>query len=264
MGAVPDQRRRDAREVVVDLRRGLRLAGDDQRRARLVDEDGVDLVHDRVRMPALHEAFERHGHVVAQVVEAELGVRPVRDVGLVRLLARAERHHVLDVAGAHAELLEDGPRPLHVALGQIVVDRHEVRAAAGERIQVQRLRRDERLTFAGLHLGDVALVEDDAAHQLHVEEADADRALERLAHGRERLEEELVDVLPVLDPLLELDGLRGELLVGQLLEVGLERADVLRLLLESLGAPAFTNAEDFLERTDLGHRPRVAIRGRTP
>src|SRR5581483_9654086 len=45
---VRDELRGDAREVVVDLRGGLRLAGDDQRRARLVDEDRVDLVHDRV------------------------------------------------------------------------------------------------------------------------------------------------------------------------------------------------------------------------
>ena len=134
-----------------------------------------------------------------------------------------------------------------VALGEVVVDRDEVRAAAGERVQVERLGGDERLALAGLHLGDVALVEDDAAHQLHVEEADADRALERLAHRGERLEEELVEVLAVLDPLLELDRLRGELGVGQLLEVGLERADVLRLLQQALAAPALAEAEDLFE-----------------
>jgi hypothetical protein len=106
-------------------------------------------------------------------------------------------------------------------------------------------------------------VEDDAAHQLHVEEADADRALERLANRGERLEEEVVEVLAVLDPLLELDGLRGELFVAQPLEIGLEGRDVLRLLLEAFGTPSFADAEDFFERTELlGHRPRVAIRGR--
>ena len=178
-------------------------------------------------MAALHEAVERDRHVVAQIVEAELGVRPVRDVGVVRLLARPERHHVLDVGGAHAERLEDGQRPLAVALGEVVVHRDEVHAAAGERVQVERLRRDEGLSLAGLHLGDVALVEDDAAHQLHVEEADADRALERLAHRGERLEEQVVERLAVLDPLRNSTRLRGELLVGQLLELGLERADVL-------------------------------------
>ena len=190
------QRLDDAREVVVRARRRLRLAGDDQRRARFVDQDRVDLVHDRVAMTALHELGQRDGHVVAQVVEAELRVRAVRDVRGVRLLALRERHLVLDEGDAHPELLEDGGDPLGVALGEVVVHRHEVHAAALERVQIQRLDRDERLALAGLHLGDVALVEGDAAHQLDVEEADADRALERLPHGRERLEEQLLERLP--------------------------------------------------------------------
>ena len=45
----------DARELVVRRRGGLGLAGDDQRRARLVDQDRVDLVHDRVRVAALDD-----------------------------------------------------------------------------------------------------------------------------------------------------------------------------------------------------------------
>ena len=209
--AVADELRRDAGEVVVDLRCRLGLAGDDQRRPRLVDQDRVDLVHDRVRVPALDDALERDGHVVAQVVEAELRVRPVGDVGVVRVAARLERDHVLDRGGAHPQQLEDRLRPLLVAFREVVVRRHEMRAAAGERVQVERLRGDERLALAGLHLGDVALVEDDPAHQLDVEEADADRPLERLANERERLEQELVERLAVLDALPELGRLRGEI-----------------------------------------------------
>ena len=57
-------------------------------RAGLVDEDGVDLVDDGVAMAALHHVLERAGHVVAEVVEAELGVRPVGDVAQVGVLLR--------------------------------------------------------------------------------------------------------------------------------------------------------------------------------
>ena len=126
LARLPVQALHDAREVVVDLRRGLRLAGDDQRRPRLVDQDRVDLVHDRVGVAALDGALERDGHVVAEVVEAELGVRPVGDVGCVGLRALGERHQVLDEAGADAERVVDGLDPLGVALGQVVVDRDEV------------------------------------------------------------------------------------------------------------------------------------------
>ncbi len=130
---------------------------------------------------------------------------------------------------------------------------------AGQAVQVERLDGDEGLPLARLHLRDVALVEDDAAHQLHVEQADADRALERLPDGRVRLEDDLLERLAVLEPLLELGGLRGELGVGERLELGLERADVRGLLLKTLEATAFAHAEDALELAErLGsHRPRV-------
>ena len=199
------------------------------------------------------------GHVVAQVVEAELGVRPVRDVGGVRLAPLGERHHVLDGADASAELLVDRPRPLGVALREVVVDGHEVDALARERVQVQRLHGDEGLSLAGLHLGDVALVEDDPAHQLDVEEPDSERALERLAHRGVGLEDDVLERLPVVEPLLELDGLRGELVVGQRLELGLEGSDVLGARLELLEPAALAHAEDALELAErLGrHGSRV-------
>ena len=213
-------------------------------------------------MAALDDAVERDGHVVAQVVEPELGVRPVRDVAGVRLAALRERHQVLDEADRAAEQLVHGPRPLGVALGEVVVDGDEVDAAAGEAVQVERLDGDERLPLARLHLGDVALVEDDPAHELDVEEADADRALERLAHGRVRLEDQLLERLAVLEPLLELGGLSAQLVVGQLLEVGLERADVRRLLGEALETASLAHAQDALELPEglRGHGPRVPAR----
>jgi hypothetical protein len=72
-------------------------------------------------------------------------------------------------------------------------------------------------------------VEDDAAHHLDVEEADVHRALERLADGCIGLEEQLLERLAVVDALLELCGLAAEVVVRNLLEVGLEGGDVVRL-----------------------------------
>src|SRR6266511_36300 len=249
------QRPCDSREVVVELRGGLGLAGDDQRRTCLVDQDRVDLVHDRVAVTALDGAVERDGPVVAQVVEAELGIRPVRDVGRVGLFPLRERHHVLDVGDRHTEALVDAAVPLGVALGEVVVDGDEVDALALERVQVEREAGDERLAFARLHLGDVALVEDDSAHQLDVEHPLARFAQARLSDGRERLEEQVLECLAVLQSLPELGRLGAQLLVGERLEVRLERGDVGRLLLQALEPPAFADAQDLLEGAELlGHR----------
>ena len=237
----------DPREVVVRRRRGLRLAGDDQRRPRLVDQDRVDLVDDREGVAALDEPVLRDGHVVAQVVEAELGVGAVGDVGGVGLAALGEGHHVLDRSDRRAETFEDGPVPLGVALGEVVVRGDEVDARAGERVQVERRGGDERLALTGLHLGDVALVQDDRAHHLDVEHPLLRLAPARLADGCVGVEEELVERLAVLEPLAEPGGRAAQLLVGERLQLGLERGDVVRLLREPLQAAPFADAQDLLE-----------------
>jgi hypothetical protein len=201
----------EAGERVVQVRRLLGLAADDQRRPGLVDEDVVDLVDDREAPLALDPLVELDDHVVAEVVEAELVVRAVGDVGRVGLAAadRAEvdqalvgrrvagleheRFVVGDHPDAHAEEVVDGTHPLRVAPGEVVVDGHDVDAAAGERVEHGGERRDERLALAGLHLGDLSLVEHDAAHDLDVVLAHPQGPLHRLAAHREDFRGDLVE-----------------------------------------------------------------------
>src|SRR5205807_2796398 len=114
---------------------------------------------------------------------------------------------------------------------------------------------DEGLALAGLHLGDVALVQDDPAHQLDVEDALVRLALARFPDRGERLEEELLECLTVLEPLAELGGLRAELLVAERLELGLERSDVVGLLGQPLEPAAFAEPQDLLEVAELLRHP---------
>ena len=224
VGAPLAEARHQSGEGEVQVRRLLGLAADDQRRPRLVDEDVVDLVDDAEVALALHPLVELGDHVVAQVVEAELVVRAVRDVGRIRL-APADRlevdealvvgrvaglEHVRrgaavrlvpeDHADAHAEEVEDRAHPLRVAPGEVVVDRDDVDALAGDRVQDRGERRDEGLALAGAHLGDLALVEDDRADELLVEVAHPEGPLHRLAGHREHVGQDVVERV--------LDGLR--------------------------------------------------------
>ena len=78
--------RRDFVHAVVEVGMIFGLPGDDERRARLVDQDRVDLVDDGEIEAALVAVRHLHRHVVAQVVETELVVGAVGDVGCVSLL----------------------------------------------------------------------------------------------------------------------------------------------------------------------------------
>ena len=77
---VLDQLGDDFVDLVVLVGGFLGGAGNDQRGARFVDEDGVDFIDDREVMAALDAIREVVLHVVAQVVEAELVVGAVGDV----------------------------------------------------------------------------------------------------------------------------------------------------------------------------------------
>ena len=111
-------------------------------------------------------------------------------------MRRVVRVHVaLDGADRHAQRRGRWAHPLAVAAGQVVVDGDDVDALALQRVEVGRQRGDERLAFAGDHLGDVAAVQDDAADDLHVVVPHVLGAAAGLAAGGERLGQQVVERL---------------------------------------------------------------------
>ena len=113
----------------------------------------------------------------------------------------------------------------------------------GEGVEVDGERGDQRLAFAGLHLGDLALVQDHAADHLHVEMALPERAPGRLAHGGEGGHQQVVEIGAVGELLAERLRAGPQLGVGELLQLGLERVDLAPtvgrydLILRSLADP---------------------------
>ncbi len=75
----------------------------------------------------------------------------------------------------------------------------------------------------------------------------ADHPLACLADDREGLDEQVVEVLAVVEPLAELAGLGPQRVVGQRLELGLEGVDVGDQGLQGLELAALTRAEDLVE-----------------
>ena len=208
-----------------------RGAGNDQRRARLVDEDGVNFVDDAVEVVALHLVLLARGHaVVAEVVEAELGGGAVGDVAPVHVAALLGVHRLLDATHGEAEEIVKVRHPLGVAAREVVVDCDQLGVLAAERVEVERKRRHERLALTGRHFRDAALVEGDAADQLHVEvhhvpgqflvahrDGAADEPAGGVLHRSEGLGQDLVEGLALLQAGAELVGLGAQLFLGQLL-----------------------------------------------
>jgi len=126
-----------------------------------------------------------------------------------------------------------------------------VDALAGQRVEIDRKGRDQRLAFAGLHLGDIALMQDHAADQLHVEMPLAEGTFGRLAHGGEGRHQKVVEGLAVGERLPEFRGARFQRLVRQGRDFGLKGVDGVDTRLVPLDPPIVGGAEKLAgERAD--------------
>ena len=137
--------------------------------------------------------------------------------------------------------------PLAVAFGQVVVDGDDVHTLARQRVEVGGQHTGQGLALTGLHLGDVAEVQGGPTHHLHVVRPLVEDAPGGLAGHRERLRHQVVEVLAVGDPLLELVGLGAQLGVGELFDVVGQGVDIVSHPLEALDHAAFTEPEQLIE-----------------
>jgi hypothetical protein len=129
---------------------------------------------------------------IAQVVERDLLVGHVGHVARVRCSALIGRQTVDDEPDTQSERAVDGAHPLGVALGEVIVDGHDVHRPAGERRRGGGQRRGQRLALARLHFGHRAVQQDGAADHLDVVVALSDRPIGGLAHERKDAGDELL------------------------------------------------------------------------
>jgi len=153
-------------ELVVALGHRTR---NDERGTGIVDQNGVDFVHNGEIVFALHQVERAAGHIVAQVVETEFVVGAKSDVGQISLapffgIGAVFVYAIYRQAVKHIER----SHPLGVTLGKIIVHRYHVDAVAGEGIQKDGQGGDQGFTFAGGHLGNFTLMQYYTAKELYV------------------------------------------------------------------------------------------------
>jgi len=239
--------RDDLVDAIVLVRGFLGGSRDDERRPRFVDEDAVDLVDDGVVEVPLDVVFQRKLHVVAQIIEAELVVRPVGDIGRVGLTALVVVHPVDDHADRQPQEAVNRSHPAGIAFRQVVVDRDDMDAFPRQRIQIDGHRRGKGLALTGLHFGDLSLVQDDASDDLHIEGSHLQRAARGLPGDREGFGKEVLHRRPAGQPLPEDIGLRPQFRIGPIHHGRFFFVDLIEKKGQALEIPLVLAAENLLQ-----------------
>ena len=189
------------------------LTRNDQGGTRLIDQDGVHLVHHGEVVTALHLILFIYHHVIPQIIEPQLVVGAVGDVRVVGGAALVARLVVGDQADGQPQIAIHLAHPFAVAAGQIVVDGNDMYTLAAQRVQIRRQSGDQRFTFTGFHLGDAPLVQNDTADDLHREMAHTQHPPRCLAADRERIRQNIVGGFAVFQPVAQHIGLMHQLVL---------------------------------------------------
>ena len=190
-------------DLTIEGRGILRGPRNNQGGASLVDENGVDFIDDGEEAIPLDLILRREGHVVPEIVKAELVVCAVGDIGeiggalLRALLPRAHYPH------GQAECLVHRRHPRGIPLRQVIVNGHNVHASPREGIEVDGQGGDEGFPLPGAHLGNAPLVKGHAPHELHVEMAKAKGPTGCLSGGSKGLGEDGLQAFSRREPILE-------------------------------------------------------------
>ena len=163
--------------------------GDNQRGSRLINQNGVHFIDDAEIQPLLSLDVVLPYHVVAQVIEAELIVRAIHDVCLITEEAFPfSKRSDNQTCGQSKERVEFS-HLFPIATCEVIIDRNNMNLVAVNRVVYRRTSRDERFSFACLHLSDATVVQVQPAEQLYVIMAQSENALRCLADDSKDIRE---------------------------------------------------------------------------
>ena len=107
-------------------------------------------------------------------------------------------------------------------------------ALADQGVKVDRQGCHQRLALTGFHLGDLALVQNDAAEQLYIKMALTKSAFSGFTNRRESLLKKIVERLAAGEAFLQPAGAAGQFFVVEVFELRFERVDSFDPLLHEL------------------------------
>ena len=175
-------------------------------------------------MAALHVLRHIELHVVAEIVEAELVVRAVGDVAAVGRVPLRVAQVVLNHADRHSEEAVDAAHPVGIAAGEIVVDGDDVhallrRGRSGRRRDVATSVFPSPVFISAILPRCSTIPPTSCTSKCR----HGEHAPPRLAHHREGIDQQIVELGTLIAPLAKLRRLRAEIFVR-------ERADIVLAL----------------------------------
>jgi hypothetical protein len=198
--------------------------------------------------------FQGEFHVVPEIVESEFVIGAVSDIRPISPAALVVVQAVDNSVHRESQKAVNAAHPLGIPAGQVVVDRDDVHALASQGVEVGGHGGHQGFSFTGLHFGDFALVQHEAADELDVEGTHPqhpDRSFP--GRGKGFGEQVLNGFIPV-QPLFEFRSFGLQRRVGQFPVIGLQGRDPVHQRRQPFQFPVVFAAKYFFKK-EIDHMP---------
>ncbi len=177
---------------------GSRLSGarNNQRCSRLVNENGIHLVHNGKYMPALRHLLLIYDHVIPQIIESELIVGSIGNIGTVSFLFLRRGLPMYHQSRGQAHKGIYTPHFFRTHTRQIIIDGYNMYTFSRQSVEISRKRCNQGFTFSRFHLGNTALVQYDTAQKLNMERSFLKDTVICFAHCGKGIRQNIVQSLP--------------------------------------------------------------------
>ena len=165
----------------------IALSGNDQRRSCFINQDGVHLVHDGKVMTALNLVLFVDDHIVTQIIESEFVVGAICNITRISFPTLVVCQTVENTSNCQTEETQNLSHFIGLCFCQVVIDRYNVNALSGQRIQISCNTCNQSFTFTGLHFGNTPLMQDNCTNDLYRERFFSKDTVSRFTNRRQSL-----------------------------------------------------------------------------
>jgi len=151
---------------------------------------------------------------------------------------------MLNHADCQTEGLVDRAHPFGVSFGQVVIDSNNVDTLTFQSIEVSRKSSYQGFSFAGFHLGDLALVKNNTADKLNIKVAHFDCSTSNLPDHGKGFDQNIIESCTLAEFFFKLGCFGLKLGIRQLADLGLEGINSSHIRLQFFQGALILSAEN--------------------
>ena len=178
-------------------------AGNNQRCSGLIHQNTIHLIHNGIVQLPLYHLLHIYYHIISQVVKAKFIISTKGNITAISIFTLWEIHIMTHQTYRQAQEVVKASHLDAVTLGQIIINSNNVYTLASQGIQIGWQSSYQSFTLTSTHFCNLALVETNTTHHLHIKMSHAQNTAGSLSNNSKGLWQNIIQSLTLSQTVTE-------------------------------------------------------------